>query len=174
MKKRQKKERSTKAYSLSHVAPDGEARMVNVSEKPDTDRFARAEGSIRMNAGTLDAIRRNSLAKGDVVSVARVAGIMAAKRTAELIPLCHPLPIGEISVVLSPDEALPGLRCEATVRTKGPTGVEMEAITAVAVALITVYDMAKSMDRGMRINDICLLEKSGGRSGHWQRRDRTS
>lgn len=166
--------RKTKASRLTHVDGDGEARMVNVTEKPDTERVARAAGAIRMSAETLDAIRRNSLAKGDVVSVARVAGIMAAKRTSELIPLCHPLPIGEISVVLSPDEALPGLRCEATVRTKGPTGVEMEAITAVAVALITVYDMAKSMDRGMRINDICLLEKSGGRSGHWQRRDRTS
>ncbi len=169
MKKLREKKRKTQAYRLSHVAPSGEARMVDVTDKPESDRVARAGGSIRMNAETLDAIRRNSLTKGDVVSIARVAGIMAAKRTAELIPLCHPLPIGEISVVLSPDETLPGLRCEATVRTRGQTGVEMEAITAVAVALITVYDMAKSMDRGMRINDICLLEKAGGRSGHWKR-----
>ena len=122
-----------------------------------------------MKAETLDSIIGNSLAKGDVLSVAKVAGIMAAKKTAELVPLCHPIPLGEIKVVLTPDPSIPGLRCEATVRTRGQTGVEMEAITAVAVALITVYDMAKAVDKDMQINDICLLEKAGGRSGHWQR-----
>jgi cyclic pyranopterin phosphate synthase len=125
-----------------------------------------------MKAETLRAIRRNSLAKGDVLSVAKVAGIMAAKRTSELIPLCHPLNLANVKVVLTSDKKLPGIRCEATVRTTGKTGVEMEAITAVAVALITVYDMAKAIDKDMRINNICLLEKAGGRSGHWQRRGR--
>jgi cyclic pyranopterin phosphate synthase len=146
--------------------------MVDVSAKPDTDRMATAGGSIRMKAETLRAIQRNSLAKGDVLSVAKVAGIMAAKRTSELIPLCHPLNLANVKVVLTSDKKLPGIRCEATVRTTGKTGVEMEAITAVAVALITVYDMAKAIDKDMRINNICLLEKAGGRSGHWQRRGR--
>jgi cyclic pyranopterin phosphate synthase len=163
-----------RAAPLSHVDARGEVRMVDVSAKADTDRTARAGGAIRMSPDTLAAIRRNSVAKGDVVSVAKVAGIMAAKRTAELVPLCHPIAIGEITCVLTPDDTLPGLRCEATVRTNGKTGVEMEAITAVAVALITVYDMTKSMDKGMQITDICLLEKAGGRSGHWQRRARSS
>jgi cyclic pyranopterin phosphate synthase len=157
---------------LSLVGADGRARMVDVSEKQDTDRMARASGTIRMKAETLRAIRRNSLAKGDVLSVAKVAGVMAAKRTAELIPLCHPLNLANVKVVLTPDLKLPGLRCEATVKTFGKTGVEMEAITAVAITLITVYDMAKALDKGMRINDICLLEKAGGRTGHWQRRGR--
>jgi cyclic pyranopterin monophosphate synthase len=169
-----KRAASAKAKRLSHVTAAGEANMVDVTHKPHTDRSARATGSIRMSRDTLDAIQRNSIGKGDVVSVARVAGIMAAKRTSELIPLCHPLTIGEISVSVRPDESLPGLLCEATVRSNGPTGVEMEAITAVAVALITIYDMAKSMDREMRIEDICLREKRGGRSGHWQRRERPS
>jgi len=154
---------------LTHVGTDGDAKMVDVTGKAETDRVARAGGSIRMKTETLASIIGNSVAKGDVLSVAKVAGIMAAKRTAELIPLCHPLLLGEIKVVLIPDRALPGIRCEATVRTKGQTGVEMEAITAVAVALITVYDMAKAIDKDMQINDICLLEKAGGRSGHWQR-----
>jgi cyclic pyranopterin phosphate synthase len=154
---------------LSHTGPGGEARMVDVSAKPETERLARAGGCIRMRKETLDAIRGNSLAKGDVLSVAKVAGIMAAKRTAELIPLCHPLALSEIKVDLSEDGSLPGLRCEAVVRTTVKTGVEMEAITAVAVTLITVYDMAKAVDKDMQINDICLLEKAGGRSGHWRR-----
>ena len=148
--------------------------MVDVTGKGETDRVARAGGAIRMKAETLSLITGNSLAKGDVLTVAKVAGIMAAKRTSELIPLCHPILLGEIKVVLISDETLPGLRCEATVRTRGQTGVEMEAITAVAVALITVYDMAKSVDKDMQINDICLLEKAGGRSGHWQRRSSKS
>ncbi|HEX5436497.1 MAG TPA: cyclic pyranopterin monophosphate synthase MoaC [Gemmatimonadaceae bacterium] len=154
---------------LSHVDTAGQARMVDVTEKAVTDRFARATGVIRMQPETLAAIQRNSLGKGDVISVARVAGVMAAKRTAELIPLCHPLPLTDVQVVITADEALPGLRVEATARTVGKTGVEMEAITAVAVTLITIYDMAKAIDRSMQITDVCLLEKSGGRSGHWHR-----
>lgn len=143
--------------------------MVDVSEKAVTSRYARATGSIRMKPETLDAIRRNQLAKGDVLSVAKVAGVLAAKRTAELIPLCHSLPLSDIQVDLTLDEALPGVRCEATARTNAQTGVEMEAITAVAISLVTVYDMAKAVDRGMSISDITLQEKSGGRSGSWKR-----
>jgi cyclic pyranopterin phosphate synthase len=144
--------------------------MVDVSAKETTNRLARASGVIRMKAETLAAIQGNLLEKGDVISVARVAGVMAAKRTAELIPLCHPLPLTDVQVVITADESLPGLRCEATARTVGRTGVEMEAITAVAISLVTVYDMAKAIDREMSITDICLLEKVGGRSGHWKRR----
>lgn len=158
-----------KRKRLTHTDAKGQARMVDVSAKADTEREATAGGHIRMKTETLDAISRNSLAKGDVISVAKVAGILAAKRTSDLIPLCHPLALSDIKVVLMEDRELPGLRCEATVRTTGKTGVEMEAITAVAVTLITVYDMAKSLDKDMQINDICLLEKSGGRSGHWRR-----
>ena len=155
---------------LSHADSTGQARMVDVSEKPVTARYARATGIIRMKPETLDAIRRTSLVKGDVLSVARVAGVLAAKRTAELIPLCHSLPLSDIQVELTLDDALPGVRCEATARTSAQTGVEMEAITAVAVSLVTVYDMAKAIDREMSIGDITLQEKSGGRSGSWKRR----
>jgi cyclic pyranopterin phosphate synthase len=123
-----------------------------------------------MNPETLDAIRRNSLAKGDVLSVAKVAGVLAAKRTADLIPLCHSLPLSDIQVTLTLDDALPGVRCEATARTNAQTGVEMEAITAVAISLVTVYDMAKAIDRAMSISDISLQEKSGGMTGSWNRR----
>ena len=154
---------------LSHVGPGGEARMVDVSAKAVTDRSARAAGMISMKPETLAAIQSNSMAKGDVIAVARIAGIMAAKRTAELIPLCHPLPLSDVQVIITPDPSLPGLRVEASARTAGKTGVEMEAITAVSVTLITVYDMAKAVDRDMVISDICLLEKLGGRSGHWKR-----
>jgi cyclic pyranopterin phosphate synthase len=154
---------------LSHIGPDGEARMVDVSGKDVTERVARATGSIRMKPETLAAIRENSLVKGNVVATAKIAGVLAAKRTPELIPLCHSLPLTNVEVAITPDEALPGLRCEATVKTAGKTGVEMEAITAVAVSLITVYDMAKAIDRDMSITDICLLEKAGGRTGHWKR-----
>ena len=142
--------------------------MVDVSQKPDTERVARATGQIRMQPETLAAIRGNLLAKGDVLTVARIAGVLAAKHTSDLIPLCHPLPLTDVQVVLTPDDAIPGLHCEATARTVGKTGVEMEAITAVAIALVTVYDMAKAIDRGMSISDIRLLEKAGGRSGHWR------
>jgi cyclic pyranopterin monophosphate synthase len=154
---------------LSHVDSTGRARMVDVSDKAVTARYARATGIIRMKPETLDAIRRNSVAKGDVLTVAQVAGVMAAKRTAELIPLCHSLPLSDIQVHLTMDEAIPGVRCEAIARTTAQTGVEMEAISAVSVSLITVYDMAKAIDREMMITDICLQEKSGGRSGSWRR-----
>ncbi len=154
---------------LSHVGPDGEARMVDVSAKPATGRTAHAAGVIRMAAATLDAIEAHGLKKGDVLAVARVAGIMAAKRTAELIPLCHPLPLDDVQVSLTPDRSLPGIRAEATARTTGRTGVEMEAIVAASIALVTVYDMAKAIDRGMTIGDVMLLEKTGGQHGDWRR-----
>lgn len=154
---------------LSHVGASGEARMVDVSEKQLTDRVARARGTIRMHPSTLAAIRSNTLKKGDVLAVARIAGILAAKRTAELIPLCHPLPLTDIQVELTPDESLPGIRAEATARASWKTGVEMEALTAVTVCLLTVYDMAKSLDRGMELSDISLVEKSGGKLGNWSR-----
>jgi cyclic pyranopterin phosphate synthase len=155
--------------ALSHADSTGQARMVDVSEKPVTARYARATGHIRMKPETLDAIRRNSLAKGDVLSVARIAGVLSAKRTAELIPLCHSLPLSDIQVDLTPDDSIPGVRCEAVARTNAQTGVEMEAITAVAISLVTVYDMAKAIDRDMLICDISLQEKSGGKSGSWKR-----
>ena len=154
---------------LSHVAADGTAKMVDVSAKPDTSRMARATGSIRMTPETLDAIVRNVVAKGDVLGVARIAGIMAAKRTADLIPLCHPLPLSDIGVSLTPDSTLPGVRVEVVVRTTGKTGVEMEALTGASVALLTVYDMAKAMDRAMVISDISLAEKLGGVGGPYAR-----
>jgi cyclic pyranopterin phosphate synthase len=152
---------------LSHVNRSGEASMVDVSSKPATARLARAEGRVTMTGDALRAIRENTVAKGDVLAVARIAGIQAAKRTADLIPLCHPLPLTDVQVKFMLDDALPGVRCEAVARTVAGTGVEMEAVTAVAVALLTVYDMAKSVDKAMRVEGIRLLEKSGGKSGHW-------
>ena len=152
---------------LSHIDAHGRAKMVDVSSKDVTARMARATGSIRMNPETLEAIRSNAVAKGDVLGVARIAGIMAAKRTAELIPLCHPLPLTDVSVDISFDDALPGLRVDAAARTAAQTGVEMEAIVAVSVTLVTVYDMAKAVDKSMVIGEISLAEKVGGRSGHW-------
>ena len=143
--------------------------MVDVSEKSETRRVARATGVIVMTRETLDAIAENRMKKGDVLSVARIAGIMAAKRTAELIPLCHNIPLSDVSVDLEADPSLPGVRATAMAVTVGKTGVEMEALTAVAVALLTIYDMSKSMDRGMAIGEISLTEKSGGRSGDWNR-----
>ena len=158
---------------LSHVAPDGTARMVDVGAKPDTSRMARATGSIRMSPKALDAIVRNAVTKGDVLGVARVAGIMAAKRTSELIPLCHPLPLHDVAVVLTPDPSLPGVRVDVTARTIGKTGVEMEALTGASVALLTVYDMAKALDKGMVISDISLAAKVGGKGGDYARLDGT-
>jgi molybdenum cofactor biosynthesis protein MoaC len=157
------------AGKLSHVAPDGTARMVDVGGKPETARMARATGRITMTRATLDAIVGNTIAKGDVLGVARVAGIMAAKRTAELIPLCHPLPLTDVRVELVTDSALPGVRVEAVVRTVGRTGVEMEALAGATIALLTVYDMAKAMDKSMIINDIALAEKTGGAGGPYAR-----
>jgi cyclic pyranopterin phosphate synthase len=154
---------------LSHVDETGAARMVDVSAKPETARLARATGSIRMRPETLEAIRSNQVAKGDVLAVARVAGVMAAKRTYELVPLCHPLPLHDVQVTFTADASLPGLRVDATAKTVGRTGVEMEALTAVMVSLLTVYDMAKSLDREMVVSDISLVEKAGGKSGHWSR-----
>lgn len=151
--------------TLSHVDEAGALRMVDVTDKALTVRWARARGSIRVRPETLNAIRDNSLAKGDVVAVARIAGIQAAKRTADLIPLCHPLPLSGISVEISLEEALPGVTVEATIRTTAATGVEMEALTAVSVALLTIYDMAKAVDRTMTITDIVLREKRGGTKG---------
>ena len=143
--------------------------MVDVSEKPVTARWARATGAIRMQRETLAANRANAVAKGDVLGVARIAGIMAAKRTSELVPLCHPLPLTDIAVDIAFDDALPGLRVEATAKTAAQTGVEIEAIVAVSVTLVTVYDMAKAVDKSMVIGEISLAEKVGGRSGHWVR-----
>jgi cyclic pyranopterin phosphate synthase len=154
---------------LSHVAADGSARMVDVSAKADTARMARATGSIVMAPSTLDAIVANTLAKGDVLGVARLAGIMAAKRTSELIPLCHPIALTDVAVTLTPDHLLPGVRVDAVARTVGKTGVEMEALTAASVALLTIYDMAKALDRGMTIGEIGLAEKTGGASGAYAR-----
>jgi cyclic pyranopterin phosphate synthase len=143
--------------------------MVAVTAKADTVRTARAEGTITMIAECLDAIETNAISKGDVISTARIAGIMAAKKTAELIPLCHPLLLTDVGVDLDLDRDLPGLRVSAWVSSRGPTGVEMEALTAVTVALLTIYDMAKALDRAMEISGIRLTEKRGGKSGDWKR-----
>lgn len=151
--------------SLTHFDAEGRAHMVDVTEKDVTTRTATAEGLVRMTAETLARITSGTAEKGDVIGVARLAGIMAAKRTADLIPLCHPLPLSRVAVDLVPEPGLPGLRVEATVRTTGRTGVEMEALTAVTVAALTVYDMLKAVERGMVISDIRLLMKDGGRSG---------
>jgi cyclic pyranopterin phosphate synthase len=156
---------------LTHVEESGEARMVDVSAKAETPRMARATGSIRMQAATLAAIQSAEIKKGDVLGVARIAGVMAAKKTSELIPLCHPLALTDVQIELVIDAAMPGIRATATTRTTGRTGVEMEALTAVSVALLTVYDMAKAMDRGMRISDISLEEKTGGAGGDFSRLD---
>jgi cyclic pyranopterin phosphate synthase len=154
---------------LSHLNAEGRARMVDVGAKPETARTARAEGSIRMSAQALAAVESNAVAKGDVIAVARVAGIMAAKKTAELIPLCHPLPLTDAGVDIDVDRALPGLRVTAWASTHGKTGVEMEALTAASVALLTIYDMAKAIDRSMEISGVHLTEKRGGKSGDWTR-----
>jgi cyclic pyranopterin phosphate synthase len=156
---------------LSHVSESGEASMVDVSAKDETRRVARATGSIRMKAETLTAIVNAQVKKGDVLGTARIAGVMAAKRTADLIPLCHPLALTDIQIELTPDESLPGIRALASVATVGRTGVEMEALTAVSIALLTIYDMAKAMDRSMMVSDISLAYKSGGVSGEFSRVD---
>jgi cyclic pyranopterin phosphate synthase len=152
---------------LTHLGATGEARMVDVSGKPDTDRTAIAEGRVIMQAETLALVLSGDAKKGDVLGTARIAGIMAAKRTHELIPLCHPLLLTKVAVELEPDAALPGVRVTAEVRTRGQTGVEMEALTAVSVACLTIYDMAKAVERGMRIEGVRLVEKHGGASGRY-------
>ena len=157
--------------ALTHIGASGEARMVDVTAKPDTARTATAEGRVVMRAQTLALIIAGDMKKGDVLGAARIAGIMAAKRTHELIPLCHPLALTGGTVEIEPDEALPGLHVQATAQVKGATGVEMEALTAVSVACLTIYDMAKAVDRGMRIEGVRLVEKRGGKSGHWRAGD---
>ena len=153
---------------LTHLSGGGEARMVDVSAKSPTERVAVAEGRVIMLPTTLDIVRQGDAKKGDVFGAARIAGILAAKRTHELIPLCHPLPISQIEVDLTPDAKLPGVVVRARVKVAGKTGVEMEALTAVSVACLTVYDMVKAVERGMRIEGIRLIEKRGGRSGHYR------
>jgi cyclic pyranopterin phosphate synthase len=155
------------ARKLSHLGERGEARMVDVSAKPATEREAVAEGRVVMTTKTLDLVLAGNNKKGDVLSAARIAGIMAAKRTHQLIPLCHPLPVTKIGIEIQPDHKLPGLAVRATVKVTGQTGVEMEALTAVSVACLTIYDMAKAIERGMRIEGIRLVEKRGGASGHY-------
>ncbi len=153
---------------LTHLAGSGEARMVDVSGKAATEREAVAEGRVVMQPETLAIVREGNATKGDVLGTARIAGIMAAKRTHELIPLCHPLAISQVALELTPNAKLPGIVVRASVKVAGPTGVEMEALTAVAVACLTIYDMVKAVDRGMRIEGIRLLEKRGGKSGHYR------
>ena len=152
---------------LTHVDDSGKARMVDVSDKAATGRMAKAKGAIRMGAGTLALNRANQISKGDVVGVARIAGIMAAKRTAELVPLCHQIALSDIQLDFTLDESLPGIHVEATARTVAQTGVEMEAIVAVSVSLVTLYDMVKGVDKGMEIGQISLVEKRGGKGGDW-------
>ena len=154
---------------LTHIGAEGEARMVDVSDKDATARLAVAEGFVRMAPETLRAILAGDAKKGDVIGAARIAGIMAAKKTSELIPLCHPLQLSNVVVDIEAAEASPGLVVRAEARSVGQTGVEMEALTAVAVACLTVYDMAKAIDRGMSVEGVRLVEKRGGKSGQWRR-----
>ena len=153
---------------LSHFDEAGQAHMVDVSAKPVTDRIAVAEGRVVMRADTLALVLQGTAKKGDVLGIARIAGIMAAKRTAELIPLCHPLPITKVTLDLVPDAALPGIRVQATVKTSGQTGVEMEALTAVSIACLTIYDMLKAAEKSMQIEGIRVVLKDGGKSGLYQ------
>lgn len=159
---------------LTHFTPSGAAHMVDVGAKPETVRRALAEGWIRMQPATLALIEQGAHAKGDVLGVARLAGIMGAKRTADLIPLCHPLSLTRVEIELTPVDGESAVRCRATVETRGRTGVEMEALCAVQISLLTIYDMCKAVDRGMCISDVRLVEKTGGRSGHWRRDDQDS
>jgi cyclic pyranopterin monophosphate synthase len=155
--------------ALSHLDREGRARMVDVAGKPVTARVAVAEGAVRMSRAAYEIVAQGTSKKGDVLTVAEVAGTLAAKRTAELIPLCHPLELDQVTVEATLDESLPGVRVRAIAKAVARTGVEMEALTAVSVACLTVYDMAKSADRGMEIVAVRLVEKTGGKSGNWQR-----
>jgi cyclic pyranopterin monophosphate synthase len=157
--------------ALTHIDTKGEARMVDVSAKPATERLAVAEGRVIMSKATLDLIITGNAKKGDVLGAARLAGIMAAKRTSELIPLCHPLALAKVTLDIAPDANLPGCIVRAAVKVTGPTGVEMEALTAVAVACLTIYDMIKAVERGVRIEGIHLIEKRGGKSGRYRARE---
>jgi cyclic pyranopterin phosphate synthase len=154
--------------ALTHIDAKGDARMVDVSAKNATARTAVAEGCVVMSQTTLALVMSGNARKGDVLATARIAGIMAAKRTSELIPLCHPLALSKVALDISPDPELPGCRVQATVKVTGPTGVEMEALTAVSVACLTIYDMIKAVERGVRIEGIHLVEKIGGKSGHYR------
>lgn len=154
---------------MTHFDESGRARMVDITGKPITDRMAKARGVIRMQPDTLAAIRSGTSKKGDVIAVARIAGIMAAKRTAELIPLCHPIPLTDVDLTIELDDDLPGARVTATVKTAAQTGVEMEAIVAASVTLLTIFDMVKGLDRTLEIGEITVTEKLGGKSGHWVR-----
>ena len=156
---------------LTHFDAQGKAHMVDISQKDATHRVAEATGRILMQPGTLALIREGGHKKGDVLGIARTAGIMASKRTADLVPLCHPLSLTHVAVHLEPQDDPPAVHCQVRCETHGPTGVEMEALTAVQVVLLTVYDMCKAVDRGMRIQDVGLLHKSGGRSGDWTREE---
>lgn len=158
---------------LSHVDEQGAARMVDVGGKPVTERTAEAEGAVRMSREAFELVAGNAIEKGDVLTVAQVAGTMAAKRTGELIPLCHPLALDQVLVDVALDASLPGVRVRATAKLSGRTGVEMEALTAVAVACLTVYDMVKAADRGMVIEDVRLVSKTGGTRGDWRRPERS-
>jgi cyclic pyranopterin phosphate synthase len=157
-----------RAAKLTHLGRRGEAHMVDVGAKAPTERTAVAEGRVVMTRKTLDTVLAGDAKKGDVLGAARIAGIMAAKRTHELIPLCHPLALSQVTVDIVPDRALPGLQVRANVKVTGKTGVEMEALTAVSVACLTIYDMVKAIERGMRIEGIRLMEKRGGKSGHFR------
>jgi len=167
-RKSSKSSLTSKTPALTHIDAGGEARMVDVSEKPATERIAVAEGRVVMSKATLELVVSGNARKGDVLGVARIAGIMAAKRTHELIPLCHPLALSKVSVDIAPDARLPGCIVRASVKVTGPTGVEMEALTAVSVACLTIYDMIKAVERGVRIEGIHLIEKKGGKSGHYR------
>lgn len=158
---------SAAASPLTHFDAQGQAHMVDVGAKPDTRRVAVAEGRIRMLAATLELIASGQTRKGDVLGIARIAAIMAAKKTSELIPLCHPLALTRVAVDFDIEPDAPAVRCQVTAETTGPTGVEMEALTAVQVGLLTIYDMCKAADRGMVMGEVRLLEKRGGKSGHW-------
>jgi len=159
------------ADKLTHIDQHGDANMVDVGSKESTERFAVASGAIRMHEETLAIIKAGNIKKGDVLGAARIAGIMAAKKTSDLIPLCHPLALNKVSVEIDEDEVLPGYRVTAMAKLNGKTGVEMEALTACTIALLTIYDMAKAVDRGMTLTDVKVIEKSGGKSGHWVHRD---
>ncbi|CUX17973.1 molybdenum cofactor biosynthesis protein C [Agrobacterium tumefaciens str. Cherry 2E-2-2] len=161
----------SEAGKLTHIDAGGEAHMVDVGDKAETVRVAVAEGFVKMKPETLALIREGNARKGDVIGTARLAGIMAAKQTANLIPLCHPLMLTKVAVDIAEDAALPGLRVEALVKLSGKTGVEMEALTAVSIACLTIYDMAKAADKAMEIVNIRLLEKSGGKSGDFRRQE---
>jgi cyclic pyranopterin phosphate synthase len=154
---------------MTHFDSTGRARMVDITAKPVTERMAKARGVIRMKRETLEAIRDGATKKGDVIAVARIAGIMAAKRTSELVPLCHPIPLTDVDLTIELDESLPGARVTASAKTAAQTGVEMEAVVATSVTLITIFDMVKGLDRDLMIGEITITEKHGGKSGDWVR-----